>query len=194
MRATIDKFVSWAGIVLAVVLLVAGGLLTWASSFVGGQVHDQFAAQYIVMPTEDTGLAALPAADRDALSPYAGQDLTNGPQARAYADHFIAVHLSEAAGGKTYSEISTQYQQQCSSASAAATADCQKLSGLKQTLFMGETLRGLLLYGYAFATVGTIAGYASIAAFVAAVLLLLLVGLGFRHARRNQQVATPRDT
>src|SRR3954453_4161581 len=33
---------------------------------------------------------------------------------------------------------------------------------------MGETLRGLMLYGFAFATIGTIAGYAAIAAFAGA--------------------------
>jgi hypothetical protein len=49
---------------------------------------------------------------------------------------------------------------------------------------MGDTLRGLLLYGYAFATVGTIAGIASIAAFVGAGVLLVLFGLGLWHARR----------
>jgi hypothetical protein len=52
---------------------------------------------------------------------------------------------------------------------------------------MGSTLRGLLLYGYAFATVGTIAGYAALAAFVGAFVLLALVQLGLRHARRTEK-------
>jgi hypothetical protein len=50
---------------------------------------------------------------------------------------------------------------------------------------MGSTLRGLLLYGYAFATVGTIAGFAAIAAFVGAFVLLALALLGMRHARHT---------
>jgi len=50
--------------------------------------------------------------------------------------------------------------------------------------FQGETLRGLLLYGYAFATMGTVAGWAAIAAFAGAVVLLILVFLGFRHGRK----------
>ena len=58
------------------------------------------------------------------------------------------------------------------------------MAAQKETLFQGETLRGLLLYGYAFATIGTIAGYAAIAAFVGAVILLVLALLGFRHYRR----------
>ena len=184
MRATLDKLISWAGLLLVAVLLVAGGLLTWANSFIGSQVHDQFAQQQITMPTTKTGLAQLPTADRAALEQYAGQPLTTGPQAKAYANHYIAVHLKEASGGKTYSEVSGQYLQQCSDPKAAATKACQDLGGVRQTMFMGDTLRGLLLYGYAFATIGTIAGYAAITAFVAAAGLLLLAGLGFWHSRR----------
>jgi hypothetical protein len=184
MRATFDKVTSWAGLLLVAVLLVAGGLLTWASSFVGNQVHDQLADQHITMPTSQTGLAALPPADRAALQKYAGQKLTTGPQAKAYANHFIWVHMNEASKGQTYSEVSGQYIQQCSDPKAAATPACQTLGGLRQTLFMGNTLRGLLLYGYAFATIGTIAGIASIVAFVSAALLLVLVGLGFWHSHR----------
>jgi hypothetical protein len=184
MRATFDKLISWGGLLLVAVLLVAGGLLTWASSFVGSQVHDQFAAQAITMPTTQTGLAALPAADRAALSKYAGQPLTNGPQAKAYANHFIQVHLNEAAKGQTYAQVSGQYVAQCSDPAKATSAACQQLGGLRQTMFMGDTLRGLLLYGYAFATIGTIAGYAAIAAFGGAVILFALVGFGFWHSRR----------
>jgi hypothetical protein len=190
MRATFDKVTSWAGLLLVAVLLVAGGLLTWASSFVGNQVHDQLSQQNITMPTSQTGLAALPAADRAALNKYAGQPLTTGPQAKAYANHFIKVHMGEASGGKTYSQVSGEYLQQCSDPAKAATATCQQLGGLRQTMFMGDTLRGLLLYGYAFATIGTIAGYAAIAAFGGAVLLFVLVALGFLHSRRAGHTLT----
>ena len=138
----------------------------------------------ITMPTTKTGLAQLPTADRAALEKYAGQPLTTGPQAKAYANHYILVHMNEASKGQTYSEVSGQYIQQCSDPKAAATQACQDLGGLRQTLFMGNTLRGLLLYGYAFATIGTIAGYAAIAAFAGAAILLVLVGLGFWHSRR----------
>ncbi len=194
MRATLDKLISGAGLLLAVVLLIGGGLLTWASSFIGSQVHDQLAAQHITMPSAQTGLSGLPAADRNALSPYAGQQLTTGPQARAYADHFIAVHLSEAAGGKTYSEVSGQYIAQCTATPAqAATSTCQTLSGVRQTMFMGETLRGLLLYGFAFATIGTIAGIGAVVAFVGSALLFLLAGFGFWHARRAGHTVATED-
>src|SRR3954447_11877366 len=191
MRATFDKLISWTGIILAVVLLVAGGLLTWANVFIGNEVHDQLAQQHVTLPTDKTALAELPAADKAALEPYAGQQLTTGPQAKAYADHFINVHLQGVADGQTYSEVSGQYLAQCSDPKAAATEACTTLAGQKATLFQGETLRGLLLYGYAFATMGTIAGIAAISAFVAAGLMLLLVGIGFWHARRaGTEVAT----
>lgn len=185
MRATLDKLISWFGLLLAVILLVAGGLLTWASTFINNQVVDQLGAQHITMPTTQTGLSDLPASDQAALKQYAGQKMTTGPQAKAYANHYIAVHLNAAGGGKTYSEISGQYIQQCASdPKAAATKACTDLGNLRQTMFMGETLRGLLLYGYAFATIGTIAGYGAIAAFVGAALMLLLAGIGFWHSRR----------
>jgi hypothetical protein len=184
MRATLDKLISGAGLLLAVVLLIGGGLLTWASSFIGDQVNTQFSEQHITMPTNDTGLSALPKADQAALSKYAGQALTTGPQAKAYANHFIAVHMSEASGGKTYSEVSGQYLAQCSDPKAATTQACTDLAGLRQTMFMGSTLRGLLLYGYAFATIGTIAGIGAVVAYVGAAVLFLLAGFGIWHSRR----------
>ena len=187
MRSTLDKLISAGGLLLAIVLLIAGGLLLFASVFIGNQVHDQLAAQKITMPTDETGLASLPPEDKAAMEPYAGQQMTNGQQAKAYADHYIAVHLSEVADGKTYSEVSGEYLSQCSDPKAAASADCQQLAGQKATLFQGETLRGLLLYGYAFATMGTVAGWAAIAAFVGAVVLLILVFMGFRHGRRARE-------
>jgi hypothetical protein len=187
MRATLDKLISGAGLLLAVVLLLGGGLLTWANTFIGDQVNTQLSQQHITMPTKDTGLTALPKADQDALAKYAGQPMTTGPQAKAYANHYIAVHMNEASGGKTYSEVSGQYIGQCSDPKAAATKACTDLGALRQTMFMGSTLRGLLLYGYAFATIGTIAGYGAIVAYVGSALLFLLAGFGFWHSRRAGQ-------
>jgi hypothetical protein len=184
MRATLDKLISGAGLLLAIVLLAGGGLLTWASSFIGDQVNTQLSDQHITMPTNETGLTALPKADQAALSKYAGQQLTTGPQAKAYANHYILVHMTEASGGKTYSEVSGQYIGQCSDPKAAATKACTDLGSLRQTMFMGSTLRGLLLYGYAFATIGTIAGIGAAVAFVGSAVLFLLAGFGFWHSRR----------
>lgn len=184
MRATLDKLISWTGLLLAVVLLVAGGLLTWASSFAGSQVHDQLAMQDITMPAK----AALETpAQHKALDKYAGQKLTTGPQAKAFANHFILVHMNAASGNKTYEQVSGEFL--ALSDAQKASPDGQKLGQLRQTLFMGDTLRGLLLYGYAFATIGTIAGYAAIVSFVGAGLLLILGIVGLIHARRARDAA-----
>ena len=182
MRATLDKLISATGLLIALVLLVAGGLLWWASSFAGNQVHDQLAMQGITMPEK----AALEtAAQHKALDKYAGQQLLTGPQAKAFADHYILVHMNAASGGKTYEEVSGEYI--ALSDAAKASPEGQKMAGLRQTLFMGNTLRGLLLYGYAFATIGTIAGFASIVCFVGAGLLGLLGIVGLVHAKRVRE-------
>jgi hypothetical protein len=179
MRSTLDKLISGTGLLLAAVLIIAGGLLTWASSFIGGQVHDQLAMQGITMPAK----AALETpAQHKALDKYAGQKLTTGPQAKAFADHFILVHMNAASGGKTYEEVSGEFIGL--SDAQKASPEGQQLGQLRQTLFMGNTLRGLLLYGYAFATMGVIAGYAAIVSFVGAGVLLLLGIIGLVHARR----------
>ncbi len=181
MRSTLDKLISWTGLLLAVVLLLAGGLLTWAHSFIDDQVHGQLTDQGITMPAGDA-LSALPKADADALEEFAGSPLDTGTEAKAFADHYILAHMNAASDNRTYEEVSGEYTQL--SDADKATADGQALASLRQTLFMGNTLRGLLLYGYAFATIGTIAGIAAIAAYIGGVVFLALAGFGFWHARR----------
>jgi hypothetical protein len=182
MRAFLDKLVSWTGVAVAAVLLIAGGLLTWANSFIGDQVHDQLVMQDITMPEGDA-LAGLPDADASALEKYAGSALDTGPEAKAYADHYILAHMDAASDGRTYQQVSGEFL--ALDDEAKASEEGQALAGLRQTLFMGNTLRGLLLYGYAFATIGTIAGYAAIAAFLGAFVLLAMALLGLRHARQT---------
>jgi hypothetical protein len=173
-RRTFDALMTIAGVVLAVVLTVAGGLLFWAHSFVADQVTTQLSSQQIFFPDKGSDSLNDPAV-KPYLSQYAGQQLTTGPQARAYADHFIAVHLEEMTGGQTYAQLS---------AKAMANPDDQKLAGLVATVFKGETLRGLLLNAYAFSQMGTIALYGAIASFVGAAVMLLLSLMGAAHLRR----------
>ena len=111
--------------------------------------------------------------------------MDTGPEAKAFADHYILAHMNEASKGQTYEQVSGQYIGL--SDADKASPDGQALGQLRQTLFMGDTLRGLLLYGYAFATIGTIAGIAAIAAFAGAAVLLILAGLGLWHARRAEE-------
>jgi hypothetical protein len=173
-RRTLDALLTTGGLIVAAVLLVAGGLLTWANSFVGDNVHTQLAAQNIYFPKAGSDQLKDPKV-QPYLEQYAGQQLVNGAQAKAYADHFIKVHLDEATGGKTYAELSN---------AARANPDDQKAAGLVDLAFKGETLRGLLLNAYAFGTMGKIAMYAAWASFVGAAAMLLLTLLGFMHLRR----------
>jgi hypothetical protein len=174
-RKTFDALLTTTGLVLAVVLLIAGGLMTWGSTFITDQVRTQLSAQRIFIPEAGSPGLADPAIS-PYLTKYAGQQLTNGDQAKAYADHFIAVHLNKISGGKTYSELSAQAQ-----ANPGDTA----LAGKVNTVFKGETLRGLLLNAYAFGTMARIAAIAAIAAFAGAALMLVLSLLGIRHLRRT---------
>ncbi len=177
-RKTFDTLMATGGLVLAILLLAAGGMLTWAHGFVHDQVTPQLSAQHIVFPAKGSESLADPAV-KPYLTKYAGQELTTGVQARAYADHFIAVHLKGIGGGKTYSELS---------AAAMADPTNTELAGQVATTFKGETLRGLLLTAYAFDTMATVAGIAAFVAFGGAAVLLLLAILGFVHARRTDEV------
>jgi hypothetical protein len=173
-RRTFDLLLSSTGMVLTIVLLAAGGLLYWGYSFANSNVHDQLAAQRIYFPPKGSQALAPPQIGRY-LNQYAGQQLVNGAQAQAYANHFIAVHLKEAAGGKTYAQVSSLAQQ---------NPDDARLAGQAQTLFRGESLRGLLLNAYAFWKIGQIALVASIVSFALAGVMLVLTILGFWHLRR----------
>jgi len=184
MRSAFDKLISWMGVALAAVLLSVGGLTAWANSYIDDQVHDQLAMQNITMP-EGEALASLPKADADALKQYAGSPLDTGPEATAYSNHYILAHMNGMAEGKTYNEISGEYIAMTDE--QKASEEGQALGQLRQTMFMGNTLRGLLLYGGAFATMGTIAGYASITALIGGAVLLVLVGAGLIHARKARK-------
>src|SRR3954452_14825614 len=184
-RRSIDKLVSMTGAIIGVVLLAASALLFYAHSYAHDQVADQLTQQQIVFPTADSkGFQALPAADQDAMRQYAGQTMSTGAQAQTFADHYIKVHLAEVAGGQTYSQVS---------AKAQADPTNTQLAGQVQTLFRGETLRGMLLNAYAWDTMASIARLAAWISLVAGLLLIGLAVLGFVHAQRvaSTKVATP---
>lgn len=173
-RKTFDALLTTGGLVLAAILLVAGALLTWGYKFADNNVHTQLAAQRIYFPAKGSQ-ALAPKEIGPYLEKYAGQQLTNGAQAKAYADHFIAVHLKGIGGGLTYSQLSAKAQAQPKNTA---------LQNEVNTVFKGETLRGLLLNAYAFWKVGQIALIAAIASFAAAGVMLVLSVLGFLHLRR----------
>src|SRR5215469_1322 len=126
-RRTFDFLASSVGVLLGIVLLVAGALLLWGYNFVNDQVTQQLTEQQITFPAADSAaIKALPPDDAAAMKVYAGQLMTNGAQAKTYADHFIAVHLKEIGGGKTYSQLSAE---------ALANPSDQKLAAQADTVF-----------------------------------------------------------
>lgn len=148
-------------------------------SFVNSNVHNQLARQQITFPSKAAFAHPKPGTEITSamipsVSQYAGQQLLTGQQAEAYADHFIAIHLSELPYGGVYAKIS---------AAALAAPTNPKLKALEQVSFQGTTLRGLLLEAYAFSMIGLIMLWDAIASFVLAALMPALVGLGFAHAR-----------
>ena len=175
-KRTFDALLVVAGLALAAILLVAGGLLTWGHSVVNNEVHNQLAAQKIYFPPANSPeIKALPAADAAAMKQYSGQLMTTGAQAQTYADHFIAVHLKGIGGGLTYSQLS---------AKAMAAPNNATLAGEVAAIFKGTTLRGMLLNAYGWWQVGQIVWIGAIVSFIGAVLLLLLAIAGALHLRR----------
>jgi hypothetical protein len=180
-RRVFDTLASGVGLVVVVVLVVAGGLMLWGNSYVDSNVHNQLAEQQIFFPPKaafahPVAGSEITAAMIPSVSQYAGQQLLNGAQAEAYADHFIAIHLSEMPYGGVYSKVS---------AAARAAPKNPQLAALEGTSFQGTTLRGLLLEAYGFSEIGAVLMWGAIASFVLAFVMLLFVGLGFRHARRT---------
>jgi hypothetical protein len=123
--------VLWAATALA--LVIAGPIMIYKGFDGQTQVRDQLTAQKIQFPAKgDKGLPAD-------LTSYAGQKVTTGPQAKAYAD-MVEHHIKATTGGLTYSEVSAKYI-------ASGNTDT-KLGQQRQTAFMGESLRGSLMSAY----------------------------------------------
>ena len=181
-RKVFDKLTSTAGLVLVVVLAVAGGLLMWGYSFANSNVHSQLSMQQIYFPPKAAFADAKPGTEITpnmipTVSQYAGEQLLTGRQAEVYANHFIAQHLYDMPYHGVYSKIST---------AAMANPKDAELAALKQVSFMGTVLRGMLLTAYAFSMIATILFWGAIAAWVGAVLLTALVALGYRHASKTR--------
>jgi hypothetical protein len=176
-RRTFDTLATAAGLLIVIVLVVAGVLLTWGHSYTNDQVSSQLSAQKIVFPTTSSPeFKILPAANRAQMGKYAGQPMTTGAQAETYANYFIGRHLFLIGGGKTYSQLSGE---------ALAQPKNLALQGQVATVFKGTTLRSMLLEAYGFWQLGEIALFAAIASFIAAGLMLILSIIGFVHLRRT---------
>jgi len=190
-RGRIDRVLIGIGLAATVVLVIAGALLTWGSNFSRDYVHDELEAQAITFPTA----AELEEEGRDDLVGYAEQQVDTGDEAEAYAS-YIQGHVEEIGGGQTYAELGgPQFAAEADLNEAIADgAPAERIAELQETydgivgqrdsMFRGEVLRGALLSTFAWDTIGRIAGYAAIVAFVGAAVMALLVAAGVVHLRR----------
>lgn len=198
-RRTLDLLFSAGGLALAVLLLVLGFVMKANADFAENYVHDQLSEQRISFKSADT----LTDEEKKAacLVDYAGESLTSGKQAECYANEFIALHLSETADGKTYAEMgNVQTDLRTQIAAATKAGDTAKVTDLnkqltdatskRETLFKGETLRGLLLTSYGFSEFGVKGRQVEVVAFIVSGLLFLLSLAGFAHALRTPPTAS----
>jgi hypothetical protein len=160
--------VAAAGILVVGIVALVGG------SYAKNVVRDQLVPQKIFFPT--AGSPEL----LSGVKQYAGQQLVNGSQAKAYANNFINVHLSKVAAGQTYAQVS---------AAAIAAPANTKLVEQKATLFQGETLRSILLSAWGWSLVGTIATLAGLLLIVLGAILLLLPLANWQLNLRGRRAA-----
>ena len=187
-RRTFDGLASLIGLMLAVILLIAAGLLNWGASFASNSVKSQLSAQTISIP----GATNNPKESADVTKFFADNAdkiMSTGKQAQMYADHYIAFHL---AGMPTYESASSANR----AAGAALAADptnadlkakATAAGAVVDTVFKGTMLRGTLLTAYAFGFIGTIAGIGAVATGIMGILFLLLALLGYMHFRRTDE-------
>jgi len=196
-RRTLDILFSVGGLALAVLLLVVGIVLTANANFANTYVRDQLSQQNI------TFKPANQLTDEEKQAPClvenAGKKLTTGKQAECYANNFIGLHLKSIANGQTYADLGapqTQLREQVAQAektNAPNLADLQKqladVNQQRDTVFKGETLRGLLLTSYGFSEFGVKAAQGAAAMYAGAALLVLLSIAGLVHAFRTPKSA-----
>ena len=172
-RKTLDLLLNWVGVLLTLMLFVAGAGLIVGYTFTSNQVKSQLLEQKVFFPKvggqdyQDLVSAHLPQ--------YAGEQVLTGSEAQIFANDIIGVDTNQISGGKTYSQLSTAAQKDPSNAGLASQVEL---------VFRGDTLRGLLLNAYAFGFIGVIALYAAIASFVLGLCMLVLTLLGVRHYRQ----------
>ena len=197
-RRTLDILFSAGGLALAALLFVLGLVMTSNANFSENYVTGQLREQNISFKTRDT--LTTEEAQSACLVRYAGQRLTSGKQAECYANDFIGLHTKASADGQTYADLGAPQTELRAKIAAAQAANDPGLAGLqkqladlsaqRETLFKGETLRGLLLTSFGFSVFGVKASQAATVAYSAAALLALLSIAGFAHAMRTSRYET----
>ncbi len=199
-RRTLDHIFSIGGLLLAALLLVLGLVLKSNADFAHDYVKDQLSEQKITFTAAENLSEEEKAAD--CLNEYAGTPLDTGKKAECYANDYINLHLHESAAGagyegETYASIGA-VQRTLRADLAAATdageateeiqAELDAVNSLRETMFKGETLRGLLLTSYGFSVFGDKGDLAATVCFLVAIVLLLASIAGLIHS-----IKTPKD-
>ena len=185
-RRLIDTLISWTGAVLALALIALGAAAVYGGSFALDNVRDRLEPQNISFSPVDQ----MTPEEKAEVGSFAGQKVDTGTEAEAYS-RYIGLHLEEMAGGKTYADLGgVQFglQDQVEAASGAEKkaleAELAEVTGLRDTLFKGETLKAILLNAYGWWVVGQITFFAGFGMVIAGLVLAVLAALGFRHARK----------
>jgi hypothetical protein len=158
------------------------------SRFVQENIRNELASQQISFPPAE----ALADAERQipGLVDNAGQPITTGNQARVYSE-YIGLHLRESAEeagypGATYATLGGR-QRELRAAVAAATeagdeaaleeaqTELDAVTGLRNTLLTGSTLRGNLLSAFGWDNVATGMTVAGVAVLVLALVFFVLL-------------------
>ncbi len=168
-----------------VVVLAAGAAFAFGlGTFTTGQIRDELTAQQVYFPGKDqikAGGALDPATFSQEIRDQAGNQVTDGNQARIYANDFMGVHLKGIANGMTYASVGTKItdlkaQAANLSKDDPAYRDLQNqittLTAQRETLFKGETLRSSLLNAYGWWTIGSYTTYAAFGLMLAALVVL----------------------
>jgi hypothetical protein len=195
-RRTLDLMFSLGGLALAGLLIVMGLVLTSNANFAKDYTEEQLSAQNISFKAADK----LTAEEKQAacLVEYAGQQLRTGAQAECYANEYIGLHVKNSAEGRTYAsqgDFVNGLKAQLAAAQKATPPDQAVIADLntkvtaanaaRETLFKGETLRGLLLTSYGFSVFGEKGGQAANVAYGVGALMLILSLAGLYHAHRT---------
>ena len=184
-----DTLISGAGAVVAVVLLALGAAAVYGGGFALDNVKDRLAPQNITFPAA----AEMTPEEKAEVGEFAGARVDTGTEAEAFS-RYIGIHLQEISGGKSYAELGgplfaleaqIEEAKEAGKDTTAMEAELAGLQGQRDTVFKGETLRGILLNAFAWGTVGTITLYAGYGLMVAGLILAALAILGFRHARKT---------
>ena len=176
-RKAWDQLVSTAAVVIAVVLVLMGAAAIYGGNFGRSNVKDRLAPENVTFAPYD----AMTPEEQATVGDFAGQQVTTGPQAEAFAE-YIAGHLAFVNDGKTYAETSAAARAEGLDPKTAA-----ELQAKADVLFKGETLRSIMLNAYGWWTVATIAFWAGIVMVVAGIVLFILAIFGFRHAKKAEE-------